>query len=154
MQATILAIAKAGSQGRRGIGEDAGGEAPRVRSNSSWNCRTRPRPRNTERLEEKFAPVAPTFDKVGASSGQAAFAMRQFGVQSVQAISGIATGQSVMTVFIQQGHQLVDVALATGTGFGVLGQAIKNAMLAVISPTGLAVTALAGFCRGHIHRGQ
>jgi hypothetical protein len=141
-EATILAIAKA--EAKAG-GESEKTQEERRRALIQLQLELQKAADAGKKLEEKFAPVAPTFDKVGASSGQAAFAMRQFGVQSVQAISGIATGQSVMTVFIQQGHQLVDVALATGTGFGVLGQAIKNAMLAVISPTGLAVTALAAF---------
>jgi hypothetical protein len=96
----------------------------------------------------------PSTDKLAVSTGQAAFAMRQFGVQSVQAISGIATGQSVMTVFIQQGHQMVDVALATGTGFGVVGQAIKNAMLSVISPDGAGRHGAGRARRGNLHRGH
>ena len=75
-----------------------------------------------------------------AVTGQAAFATRQFGVQSIQLFSSIATGQPILTAFIQQGHQMVDVAVATGTGFGVVGRAITGALAALVSPLGLAIT--------------
>lgn len=70
------------------------------------------------------------------------FAARQLGVQSVQLTTMIATGSPVWMALIQQGHQLLDVSLATGTGFEVLGKAISSALGWVVSPVGLAVTSM------------
>lgn len=98
-------------------------------------------------IEQKFNPATlssgKSIEQMVVSAGNAAFAMRQLGVQSVQAISGIATGQSVMQVLIQQGHQVADVALSTGTGFGILGEAAKKAFDLITSPTALVVAASA-----------
>ena len=77
-----------------------------------------------------------------ASHGQAAFATRQLGVQTVQFFSSLESGIPFMTALVEQGHQLVDVALATGTGFEVVGNAIKAAFGAMISPIGLVVTGI------------
>ncbi len=74
---------------------------------------------------------AKSYTDVSTTSGNAGFAIRQLGVQSVQALSGIATGQPILTTFIQQGHQIVDVAFSTGTGFGVLAAGVKSAALAI-----------------------
>ena len=81
--------------------------------------------------------------KAGASAGQAQFALRQFGIQSVQGVSGILTGQSFMTVLLQQGHQLVDVSLATGVGFKQTASAVGSFLLS-INPYVIAVTAAVG----------
>ena len=57
-----------------------------------------------------------------ASSGQMRFATQQLTVQMTQLISGIASGQPIFTALIQQGHQIFDVAVSTGTGFGAFRQ--------------------------------
>jgi len=75
----------------------------------------------------------------GHSAGQAAFAQRQFNVQMVQLFSSIESGQPILLSMIQQIHQMVDVALATGTGFSVVGTAIKSAFGAIFSPIGVIV---------------
>jgi hypothetical protein len=74
--------------------------------------------------------------------GQAAFATRQLGVQTVQFFSSLESGIPFMTALVEQGHQLVDVALSTGTGFEVVGNAIKKAFAAATSTTGLVVTGI------------
>lgn len=94
-------------------------------------------------VQLKIKQVAAQMVDHGAAANQAAFATRQFGVQSVQLFSSIATGAPVMTAFIQQGHQMVDVALATGTGFGVLGNAAKAVASAIASPAGAAALTVA-----------
>lgn len=76
------------------------------------------------RLAEAQKAAAGSHDAVALSSGQASFAQRQFAVQTVQLISSIQAGQPVLTAFIQQGHQVADVALSTGQGFGAMGQMI------------------------------
>lgn len=64
-------------------------------------------------------------DTKEASNG-AAYAARNMGIQFVQGISGIATGMPVMQTFIQQGHQVVDTALASGQGVKSMGDAFKG----------------------------
>ncbi len=91
----------------------------------------------------------PVAEKVAASQGQAAFAARQLEVQFTQLVSGIATGQPVFTTLIQQGHQVGDVMMATGTSFRQMGSAV----LGMLGPFGTlpgligvaAVGALAAF---------
>lgn len=87
-------------------------------------------------------------DELTGSTAQSQFAMRQLGVQTVQAFSGFATGQPIMMTLIQQGHQIVDVSLAAGVGFGTLAKAIWSTTVALLSnpwvATGLAVTAVVG----------
>ncbi len=80
----------------------------------------------------------------GEVNGQAAFAQRQLAVQSVQFFSSIQGGSPILLALIQQGHQIIDVAFATGTGFGVLGDAIKKGFGYLLSPIGLMVAAVAG----------
>jgi hypothetical protein len=94
-------------------------------------------------LNGRFAKAQKSAQDLATGHGQAAFAVRQLGVQTIQFFSSIEAGQSVFTAFIQQGHQVLDVALATGTGFGVIAQAAKQAWAAITTPTGLAITGLA-----------
>jgi len=82
-------------------------------------------------LDQRLAQATTTISKYGQAHTQADFATRQFGVQSVQFFTSLQAGQPFMTAFIQQGHQVLDVALATGTGFGVLGAAVKQMFSAV-----------------------
>ncbi len=100
----------------------------------------------TDRVTQAFAAangatkgLSASQDQATTSAGAQAFALRQLGVQSVQAISGIASGQPVLTTFVQQGHQVLDVALSTGSGFELLGAAAKAVGAAVFSPIGAMV---------------
>lgn len=81
------------------------------------------------------------------STSKNSFAQRQLGIQASQAISGIATGQGVLQVAIQQGHQLLDVALASGNGFSSMASAAKGLFLALGGWTtiGLAAFGVAVF---------
>jgi hypothetical protein len=81
-------------------------------------------------------------DAYGGSIKANAVAFRLLGVQAVQGISGIATGQDVFTVLIQQGHQIVDVMLATDTSFSQLAASAKTAFTAIGGFTTLGVAAV------------
>jgi muramidase (phage lysozyme) len=72
------------------------------------------------------------------SVGQMKFATQQLTVQTSQLISGIATGQPILMTLIQQGHQIIDVAISSGTGFSILGVVFK----AIMSPIGLFITGM------------
>ena len=95
----------------------------------------------TTDMAAKNTAASVTTNALGASAGSTAFAMRQLGVQSVQAISSIASGMPVMTTIIQQGHQVVDVALATGTGFGVVRQGVASLISFLGGPYVVAMAA-------------
>ena len=82
---------------------------------------------------------------VETSSGGAAAATRNLSIQVIQGASGIASGQPILTTFIQQGHQVADSALAMGTGFGGIATAAKGMLAAVGGlPTVLGVAVVAG----------
>ncbi len=93
------------------------------------------------RAQKAMDALSGSHDAVTVSSGNAAFAMRQLGVQSVQAFSSIASGMPVITTLIQQGHQVVDVSLSTGQGFGAMAKGVGS-MIASINPYVLAGTAM------------
>ena len=90
-------------------------------------------------LAGKTAEAAQQHENLTISAGASAFALRQLGVQTMQAVSSIAAGQPVMMTMIQQGHQVADVAISTGTGFGILGTAARMVAGALLSPIGAAV---------------
>ena len=96
-------------------------------------------------LAAQYAGTSQASDKMAASSGQQAYALRQLGIQGVQTVSSLATGMPIMTTLIQQGHQVVDVALAQGQGFGILGAAARAVAGALFSPIGVAVALGAAF---------
>ena len=81
----------------------------------------------TKAFADSSAPIdqhVAALQRIQKESGAAATSSRIMGIQVVQAVSGISTGQPVMMVLIQQGHQIVDVALAMGASFkDVAGQA-------------------------------
>jgi hypothetical protein len=56
----------------------------------------------------------------------ARFASQQLGVQTIQFFSSLQAGQPFMQAFIGQAHQVVDVAIATGTGFRTIADAVKG----------------------------
>ncbi len=94
--------------------------------------------------KQKQAKVA--HDATTTTVGQQTFAMQQLGIQTVQFFSSIQAGQPIVTAFIQQAHQVVDVALATGTGFRLIGDAIKRATTLLLAwmatPIGATITAI------------
>ncbi|MBK9363004.1 MAG: phage tail length tape measure family protein [Rubrivivax sp.] len=82
------------------------------------------------------AQAAGNLNLVGISAGQASNAMRLLPAQITDIVTGLASGQAPLTVLIQQGGQLRD-------SFGSVGNVFK-ALSTVITPTSLAVGALAG----------
>lgn len=62
----------------------------------------------------------------GESAFAARFATQQLGVQTVQFFSSLQAGQPFIQAFIGQAHQLVDVAIATGTGFKTLATGVAS----------------------------
>lgn len=98
----------------------------------------------SQRAAKGFELTKKAIEDYGHAGGQAAFAQRQFNVQMVQLASSIQGGQPIMLALVQQLHQVFDVALATGTGFEVVGKAIKSAFGALANPTILAAAAVAG----------
>lgn len=73
--------------------------------------------------------------QVGTSARQTAQAMRQLPAQITDIVTGLATGQPVWTVFIQQGGQIKD-------SFGGARNALQ-ALGSVITPTRLGIAGLA-----------
>ncbi|MCX7275521.1 MAG: phage tail length tape measure family protein, partial [Burkholderiales bacterium] len=102
-------------------------------------------------LAGKTVEAAKQQEALGVSTGANAFALRQLGVQTMQAVSSIAAGQPVMMTMIQQGHQVADVAMSTGTGFGVLGTAARMVAGALLSPIGAAVAVGGAFALAMAH---
>ena len=102
-------------------------------------------------MAERFGVAGAAVSGAGVSAGNAAFAMRQLGVQSMQAASSIASGQPIFTTLVQQGHQVVDVMLSTGTGFGIVGQAAKSVAAALLTPTAAAVAIGVAFAAVVLH---
>ena len=102
-------------------------------------------------LAGKTAEAAQQHGNLTVSAGASAFALRQLGVQTMQAVSSIAAGQPVMMTMIQQGHQVADVAISTGTGFGILGTAARMVAGALLSPIGAAVAVGGAFAIAMAH---
>lgn len=79
-----------------------------------------------------------TMDKATASVGSQNFALQQFKVQSTQAFSSILSGQPIMTTFLQQGHQLLDISESTGVSLrDTLGAAVKQLGTFLTGPVGI-----------------
>jgi len=102
-------------------------------------------------MAERFGVAGAAVAQAGVSAGASAFAMRQLGVQSMQAASSIASGQPIFTTLVQQGHQVVDVMLSTGTGFSLVGQAAKSVAAALLTPTAAAIAVGVAFAAIVIH---
>jgi hypothetical protein len=90
---------------------------------------------------------AQSIEELLGLTSQQSFAMRQMGVQTVQAFSGIATGQPIMMTLIQQGHQMVDILLAADLSFRKFGEAIGRTFSAIAgwlvrNPITLAILAI------------
>jgi hypothetical protein len=76
-------------------------------------------------------------DQVSGSTRNLNNQMRLLGVQGIQTFSGLATGQPILTTLIQQGHQVADSMLATGTSFAALASRVSGF---VTSAKGLSLT--------------
>lgn len=73
--------------------------------------------------------------------------MGQILPQFIQFGTSLQGGISPLTAFTQQGHQLADQMLVTGTSVsqlaGLVGNGLRTALAAILSPIGLAVTGAA-----------
>lgn len=86
-------------------------------------------------LQQRTAATANSLGLVGISAGQATNAMRQLPAQITDIVTGLASGQSAFTVFIQQGGQLKDT-------FGGVGNTLR-ALTSLITPARLAFGGIA-----------
>jgi phage-related minor tail protein len=95
------------------------------------------------------------------TTGQQQFAMRQLGVQAIQTFQGFATGQPIIMTLIQQGHQVADVMISSGTSLRELGAGFVNFIRALpawvqitagIAAVGAALTALLVIGEEHLRQ--
>lgn len=97
-------------------------------------------------VQKKFADMRRTqrsslgeldsgYKKVGVSAGQTAAAMRMVPAQMTDIVTQLAGGQNPFLIMIQQGGQMKD-------SFGGIGS-MFSALLGMITPTGIALTAVA-----------
>jgi hypothetical protein len=92
--------------------------------------------------------LSPAFQGVTRTGNAASLMMRQIGIQSFDVFSHLSAGAPVMTVFIQQGGQIAQVAAIQGGALAALGQVARSTFAAVTSPIGLAITAAAALAAG------
>ena len=90
-------------------------------------------------LAAQYDGTALASDRVSKSADKQAYVLRQLGIQGIQTASSLASGMPIMTTLVQQGHQVADIAMAQGQGFGILGAAARAVGSALLSPIGAAV---------------
>jgi len=88
-------------------------------------------------------------NRVGKSSREMAFAMRQVPMQITDIVTSLAAGQPPMQVFLQQGGQLKDLFGGVKEAAVALGKGLKDALISsfamLSSPIGLSIAALGIF---------
>lgn len=84
-----------------------------------------------EKADTTLAGFTKTVDSHTASTGQADFATRQLGVQTIQFFTSVEGGQPLLNSFIQQFHQVIDVQVATGTTVAQLGEQIGKVFASI-----------------------
>ncbi|WP_260597809.1 phage tail length tape measure family protein [Sphingomonas endolithica] len=101
--------------------------------------------RQQEVLTGRLAAAGKQHDALAGSSRRSGFAMQQFALQLPDIIQGLLTGQKPMTIAIQQGGQLAQVAqMAEGGMKGFARQLLAGA--AAFAPfIAVAAVAVAGF---------
>lgn len=88
-------------------------------------------------------------DNAAKSAANNSQQMRLLSIQAIQTFSSIEAGMPVMTVLVQQGHQVADQLLASGAGLKGLGDAAKAAFAAIGGlPT--VITAGVGVALGYL----
>jgi hypothetical protein len=85
--------------------------------------------------------------KATQTTGQLNAAVTNMGFQLNDIASGLLSGQSPFTILVQQGGQVIQ-AFAQGGGVGPVLRGVKDAIVGMITPTTLAVTALAALAVG------
>ena len=96
-----------------------------------------------QKVEDRFGTTSAGVVK---ASGSMSFAMRQLGIQSIDVFSQLSTGAPIMTTFIQQGSQVVQVAASGGVSLGSMARSLAGmvAGYAGLIAAGAAVAVLAG----------
>jgi hypothetical protein len=79
-----------------------------------------------ERATQAFSDLNAPLGRAAGSAKNVQFAMRDLGLQSIDVFQGLATGQPVLTTFIQQGSQVAQVAAASGVGFKQMADGVKG----------------------------
>lgn len=102
------------------------------------------RDQDLAKAAQQAARIEANFTSVAGATANVGGAFRQLGIQSIDVFQQIASGAPVMTTFIQQGGQMAQVMAAQG---GALA-AVRAGFAALVSPVGLAVTALAALGAG------
>lgn len=90
----------------------------------------------TAALTQAHGQASQAFDK-------STYAVRQFGIQSIDVFQGLATGAPIMTTFIQQGSQIAQTTAAAGVGMGQLARGVAGAV-AAFAPFIAAAAVVAG----------
>ena len=76
-----------------------------------------------QKVEERFGTTSAGVVK---ASGSMSFAMRQLGIQSIDVFSQLSSGAPIMTTFIQQGSQVVQVAASGGVSLGSMARSLAG----------------------------
>jgi len=81
--------------------------------------------------QQRFDGTGVAARGMAGSADKASLAMRSLGIQSFDVFSQLSSGAPVMTIFIQQGAQVAQVAAAQGVGFGSFAAGIRSAVGAI-----------------------
>ncbi|MGE4044457.1 MAG: phage tail length tape measure family protein [Acetobacteraceae bacterium] len=79
-----------------------------------------------KRLATAQAALSASNATVADTSNKASFAVRQFGIQSIDVFQQLASGAPVMNTFIQQGGQIGQVAATSGVSLGQLAKGVAS----------------------------
>lgn len=99
-------------------------------------------------LQQKVRALSEAHDNgLTPALQRSSLTMGQILPQFIQFGTSLQGGISPLTAFTQQGHQLADQMLVTGTSVsqlaGLVGNGLRTALAAILSPIGLAVTGAA-----------
>jgi soluble lytic murein transglycosylase-like protein len=81
--------------------------------------------------QQRFDGTGVAVRGMAGSADKASLAMRSLGIQSFDVFSQLSSGAPVMTIFVQQGAQVAQVAAAQGVGFGSFATGIRSAVGAI-----------------------
>ncbi len=92
--------------------------------------------------QQRFDGTGVAARGMAGSADKVSLAMRSLGIQSFDVFSQLSSGAPVMTIFIQQGAQVAQVAAAQGVGFGSFAAGIRSAVGAINPYVAAAVLAV------------
>lgn len=99
--------------------------------------------RQQEVLTQRLALAGQQHNALAGAAGKSSFALRQFAIQTPDIAQGLLTGQKPMTIFIQQGGQLAQIAMMAEGGIKGFLAALAPAAIAA-APFIAAAAAVAG----------